>query len=125
MEKVFRRYKQQITELQPIREGVLIIYGIDLGKINDFTVIVGYDSETHRPVSYERFNKIDWEYQMSMIETHVSRTPNHMIFIDSSGIGEPLYDYLKKTGLAVRAITMSSGKNINMKLDGGNQVYCS
>lgn len=118
--EVFRTYKSQITNLQPIsNEGDLIIYGIDLGKINDFTVIVGYDSITRRPVSYERFNKIDWEYQISKIIEHVSKTPNHIVFIDSSGVGEPLYDYLKKSSLTVRAVTISSGKNVNMKIDGG------
>lgn len=116
---VFKTYQRQLTELQPIYSpDNYIVYGIDFGKLQDFTVIVGYDALTCRPVFYERFNKIDWDYQINRIKTIVSKTPNHLVMIDSSGVGEPLYDDLKKSGLCVRAVTMSSGKNINVKLTG-------
>jgi hypothetical protein len=115
---VFRQYVRMVCELDKPNYEESVIFGIDLGKLNDFTVIVGYSQNTWRPIYFDRFNKIDWEYQINRIVEVCSKFPNSIIYIDSSGVGEPLYDSLKKENLLVRAVTLSAGKKINTVIQG-------
>jgi hypothetical protein len=115
---VFRQYTRMVTEVEQPDYDDFVVFGVDLGKLNDFTVIVGYSTSTWKPIYYDRFNKIDWEYQINRISEVCSKFPNHIIYIDSSGVGEPLYDALKKQNLLVRAVTISSGKKINTVVQG-------
>jgi hypothetical protein len=44
-----------------------LIFGVDLGRHNDYTVIMVIDSETHQVVAYDRFSEIGWELQRNRL----------------------------------------------------------
>ncbi len=68
--------------------------GVDLGKHMDFTVITPVDLHTNRVGKPERFNQMDWVLQKSKIETAYHRYNKARIVMDSTGIGDPIYDDL-------------------------------
>jgi len=77
--------------------------GVDLGRHEDFTVITITDKHTLKSQIIERFNKIDWDLQISKIEATARRFNNAEIWLDSTGIGDPVYALLIGKGLNVQA----------------------
>lgn len=75
--------------------------GIDLAKLADFTVITAVDLTTFKCLVAERFNQIDYPLQKSRIQTQYYKFNKSAITIDSTGVGEPIYDDLAAAGLAV------------------------
>jgi hypothetical protein len=70
--------------------------GIDLAKYQDFTVISVIDLHTFHLVKQIHFNKIDWNEQKEMIVKEVKYWNRARTFIDSTGIGDPIIDDLKR-----------------------------
>lgn len=73
--------------------------GVDLAKHADWTVIVILD-DTGRMVYLNRFNKLDWEYQQRLI-MEAARAFRAKVLIDSTGVGDPIFDALKSKGLSL------------------------
>ena len=73
--------------------------GVDLARIADFTVLTVMDG-TGKQVYHERFNQISWERQISSIRTIAVRY-RAPIVLDSTGVGDPIYERLRQSGLAV------------------------
>ena len=98
--QVFRRIKENIHEdeldIQPEKSFTL---GVDLAKYNDFTVLTPFDLNTGKVGRLERFNQIDWNLQKARIEATARRYNNARVKLDSTGLGDPIYDDLRKQGL--------------------------
>lgn len=75
--------------------------GVDLAKANDFTVITPFDLMTFKVGKQERFNQIDYNLQKSKIEAQYFKHFKPQITIDSTGVGEPIYDDLRARQLNV------------------------
>jgi len=73
--------------------------GLDLAKHVDFTVLTILD-EDGRQVYFTRLNKLDWPYQKRLI-IDVVRNYEALLIMDSTGIGDPIYDDLVNEGLGV------------------------
>jgi hypothetical protein len=73
--------------------------GVDLAKVNDFTVITAFDLMTFRVGKQERFNQIDYNLQQAKIEAVYYRYGKPLTHIDSTGVGEPIFDSLTHRGL--------------------------
>lgn len=73
--------------------------GIDLAKFQDFTVLTPIDLHDFKVIKPDRFNQIDYTLQKAKIETHYYRYNKPRTFIDSTGVGEPIYDDLVERGL--------------------------
>lgn len=74
------------------------IMGLDLAKVNDYTVItIGRRGAV---VYYERFNKLSWPVQEKKIVA-VAQKYNAKIIMDSTGIGDPIHDHLCVMGLSI------------------------
>lgn len=69
--------------------------GVDLAKANDFTVITPFDLMTFKVGKQERFNQIDYNLQKSKIEAQYFKFNKGLVRIDSTGVGEPVYDDLR------------------------------
>lgn len=93
----FKRISENIWDgvLKP-EEGVKYQIGVDLAKYQDFTVLTPFDLHTFRAGKQERFNQIDYNLQKSRIENFYLRYNRGEIVIDSTGVGEPIYDDLNK-----------------------------
>lgn len=81
--------------------GETYVMGVDLGKHNDWTVLTVIKKSQNRVVFIERTRNERYPYQKERIKT-VSRNYNRArIIIDSTGLGEPIYDDLFDEGLLV------------------------
>lgn len=76
------------------------IMGVDLGKHNDFTVLTVLDTYNNHVVYIERFNKIDYNLQKERIKAVAARY-HARVLIDSTGVGDPIYEDLRRDNLMV------------------------
>jgi hypothetical protein len=82
----------------PIR-GKRYVMGCDLARVQDFTVVAVLD-ESGRQVHHERFNQISWERQTATID-RIARSYDARVYLDSTGVGDPIYERLRKAGLDI------------------------
>ncbi len=80
--------------------------GVDLAKHVDFTVITVLDKDG-RQVNWKRLNKLDWPYQKTLI-AQVAKAYNAVVLVDSTGVGDPIYDDLRKFGLNISGYKFTS-----------------
>uniref|UniRef100_A0A6M3JBJ3 Putative terminase n=1 Tax=viral metagenome TaxID=1070528 RepID=A0A6M3JBJ3_9ZZZZ len=69
--------------------------GVDLGKRSSFTVIFILDMAGH-VVAYDRFKTVDWTLQVKRVANLGLKYNNARMLLDSTGIGDPIYDFLKQ-----------------------------
>lgn len=77
------------------------VLGVDLAKVNDYTVLTCVDRHTHKVVAWDRFNKIDYPIQKNRIVSLARRYNNARIIIDSTGVGNPITDDLRRESLII------------------------
>jgi hypothetical protein len=106
---VFRGiYKIIGDTLKDVQEGHYYVMGVDLGRVEDFTVITVFDQMTNDLVYFDRFNKIDYPFQKKRIEA-VARRYNHArIMMDSTAVGTPIKQDLEYEGLFIDDIYFSN-----------------
>jgi hypothetical protein len=73
--------------------------GVDLAKHVDFTVLSILDDQGFQ-VHFNRLNQLDWPYQKGLIAETAKRY-GARICMDSTGIGDPIFDDLRNAGLDV------------------------
>jgi hypothetical protein len=71
--------------------------GLDLARLEDFTVITIVDS-TGKQVYFERFNQISWERQIGAVVAAV-KPFNAVVYVDSTGVGDPIFERLLNAGV--------------------------
>jgi phage FluMu gp28-like protein len=82
-------------------KGKSYVMGVDLAKHVDFTVLTVADITNGQVVYWERFNQIDWQFQRDKIE-HVAKLFNDaVIYIDSTGVGDPIVEDLQRKDLII------------------------
>jgi hypothetical protein len=77
------------------------VEGVDLGKHQDFTVVTVFDLTTNELVFMDRFNNVDWSYQRQRIIDIHFRYFRATVILDSTGIGDVVYDDLMDAGVGV------------------------
>ena len=98
---VFRNVRECATgEWQEPVQGAQYYAGLDLAKIEDFTVLVVMDRD-RKVVFVDRFHRIDWSIQVNRIKTSTDRYNRASILVDSTGAGEPIFESLRKAGCRV------------------------
>jgi len=111
---VFRNINQcVIQELhEDPQDGCDYVMSIDLAKHQDFTVIYIADQKTGKVVFQDRFNQIDWGFQKTRIRATYQRFNCREAIIDSTGVGDAIFDDLNNGGMNVRSFKFtSSSKN--------------
>lgn len=101
---VFKKVRECIKgQCEDPRGSVIQNYymGVDLAKLEDFTVICVLNQNGHL-VHFERFNQIDWNFQKAKIINTTERYHNAQVLIDSTGIGDPIYEDLQRKGLRIQ-----------------------
>lgn len=84
------------------------VMGVDLAKHADFTVCVVADQLDKRIVAFDRWNKSDWPLQKARIAGIAARWNDALIHLDSTGIGDVVYDDLRAAGLRVQPYTFTA-----------------
>ena len=79
-----------------------IAFGVDLAKAVDWSVIIGLD-KNGSVCHFERFQK-DWRQTKQVIE-NLPRIP---ILIDSTGVGDPIFEDLQREGVLVTGFKFTS-----------------
>lgn len=92
--------------------------GVDLAKYQDYTVLTLIDLHTFHVLKQERFNQIDWNLQKAKIEAMYHKYGKPLIYMDSTGVGDPIYDDLVKRGLRIEGykFTEASRKDLLINL---------
>ena len=90
-----------IEEKQKYIPGHKYQMGVDLAKYQDYSVITLIDLHTFEVLKQERFNQIDWSLQKAKIEAIYHKFDRPLIYMDSTGVGDPIYEDLFKAGLRV------------------------
>ena len=114
---VFRGVREIISDdcLEDVTDHRYLL-GVDLGKHEDFTVLIVLDKYSHKVVYFDRFKKIHWPLQKERIMSIAKRYNNARIIIDSTGLGDPISDDLKHKGLLVDDFKIS-GKSKQQLID--------
>jgi hypothetical protein len=96
---VFRNVRELATgEWQAPKSGESYCAGLDLAKVEDFTVLVIMNSR--REVVYvDRFHRLDWSIQTTRIQAALDRFHSPRVHVDSTGAGEPVLETLRKAGI--------------------------
>lgn len=87
-------------------EGRRYVVGCDLAKTQDFTVLIALDELGHVR-GFDRFRQIDWEFQKERIKNFVAQY-SAVLVVDSTGVGDPIYDSLFRDGLRVEGFKFTS-----------------
>ncbi len=87
--------------------------GVDLAKHSDFTVIFVIDLDAIRNddqvrgivtphiCGFQRLNTLNWDLQMDLIAQTSALYGGAPVLIDSTGIGDPIHDFLRARGVPV------------------------
>ena len=76
---------------------------VDLAKHQDFTVCYIADQNTKTVVYQDRFNQIDWGFQKTRILNLYQKYECKEAIIDSTGVGDAIFDDLQRAGMNVRS----------------------
>lgn len=111
---VYDDRNSDIEERWGYKPGKLYRLGVDLGKHQDFTVITPIDLNTFKVGPIERFNQMDWPLQKSKIETQYYKYGKSEIRMDSTGLGDPIYDDLTDKGLKISPYVFTEKSRENL-----------
>ena len=116
---VFRGISRVMTAQpkEPIT-GHVYVMGVDLAKVQDYTVIAIYDRENRAQVYQDRFNHLNWGYQKQKIIALSKHYNDALVVVDASGLGDPIAEDLAMAGVPVDPFkfTNSSKKELVEKL---------
>jgi hypothetical protein len=97
--QVFRNVRDCATgTLQDPRPDETYYAGLDLAKVEDFTVLVIVTRKCE-VVFVDRFHRLDWEIQVARIKAATERYHSPRTLVDSTGQGEPIYESLRREGV--------------------------
>ncbi len=108
---VFRRVLEAATATPATPDahrGHRLVIGVDWGKSRDFTAISAVCASCRRQVALDRFNRIDYAFQVRRLEALVADwggPQNVVIYAEANAMGEPVIEQLRRAGLAVTAFT--------------------
>jgi phage FluMu gp28-like protein len=105
---VFKGIQQCISGgIEQYRREKTYVTGVDLAKVDDFTVLTTICREDRHVVAQERFNQIDWAIQKERILAHCDKYKS-MAVVDATGVGSPIVEDLQRQGLSVLPFQISS-----------------
>lgn len=92
-------------------------FGVDWGKQNDFTVISVWDIAEGREVYLDRFNQIDYQFQLGRLRALYDRYKPIIIVAEENSMGGPLVDAIRRAGLPVRPFTTTNATKADVIQD--------
>ena len=120
---VFRNVRECMTAKPhdpntPEHQDELYVMGVDLAKVQDWTVIRVYSRKTNELVYSDRFQKLEWPFQKKKIQAVSQHFHKALAIVDATGIGDPICDDLLRSGVPVEPfkITEQTKKELIEKL---------
>ncbi|TAJ21996.1 MAG: hypothetical protein EPO68_03950 [Planctomycetota bacterium] len=106
---VFRYVREAATgEFEEPIAGNYYTGGLDLAKVEDYTVLTIIDKHGH-VVFLDRFHRLDWSLQVARVKAAVSRYKCMRVFVDTTGIGDPVHEMLRAHDIHAEAYTLTAG----------------
>ncbi len=93
------------------KPGRSYVTGVDLARIEDYTVIITMCRETRHVVNMQRCNDVDWNVQKEMIIDEVNKYQS-MAIVDATGVGDPIFEDLRRAGVNAKPFKIN---NVNKK----------
>ncbi len=112
-----------------MHRGHTIVMGVDWGKQNDYTAISVFCATCGKEVQKDRFNQIDYAFQVQRLKALSGRWAPATILVETNAMGEPLFEQLVREGLPVRGFqTTASTKpplieNLALALERGEAKW--
>jgi hypothetical protein len=126
---VFRRIRDCVGgALEEPHPNKRYVMGVDLAKHEDFTVICILDQNGHL-CRLERFSQLDWVFQSKKIVETALRYNNARILIDSTGVGDPIYDNLRRANVSVEGYKFTNAskkdliENLSIQIENHTITY--
>lgn len=99
---VFKNIENAVSgELEKPQDGEEYLFGIDLARSFDATVLVGFKVSTNHLVYYERIKDRTWEAQKNLIAGTLASYHGARAIVDATGVGDSFTEELMRMGLAV------------------------
>ena len=92
---------------KPQRSEVYCI-GVDLARTEDFTAISVFNRKKNNQVYFYRARNENWESQMQRIEMVSKSYNNSIVYIDATGLGNPIVEELIRRGIACEPINLTN-----------------
>jgi len=93
---VFRNVTSHVDKtITPYVQGQTVNVGCDLAKHQDFTVLAAV-RQNGDVVRMDRFGELDWVFQQRRIVEFCRNMGGAALLLDSSGVGDPIFDDLKR-----------------------------
>lgn len=101
---IFRRVREAATATrqESKQDGHRYVFGVDWGKLNDFTVVAVVDSTTKELVALDRSNRVDYALQVGRLTALWEKFTPDAIYAEQNSMGEPLIEELQRKNLPVQ-----------------------
>lgn len=102
--EVFRHIDRATTadEQQSAQPGHQYVFGIDFGRLEDYTVVSVMDVTEQSIVYIDRYNTIDWSMQVDRIAALYERFQPTVIIAERNSMGDPIINTLYERSLPVQ-----------------------
>ena len=94
--------------MEPPLIGEKYVVGCDLGKAEDFTVVCVIRRSSRALVHIKRFKGLNWESQVAEVVAVSRHYYDAPVWLDRSGLGDPISDRLFALGVPVRGYIFTS-----------------
>lgn len=84
------------------------VMGVDWARSYDWTVLSVIDVTAKRQVAMERFNQIDYQFQLGRLKALYELWKPYSVIAEANAMGTPLIEQLQRSGLPVRAFTTTA-----------------
>lgn len=112
----FRRVDENTYKTEEYQPKELAMYqlGVDLAKYNDFTVISPFNLNDFHLQKQDSFNQMDYNLQKARIENAYLRYNKGRIVMDSTGVGEPIFDDLYARGMNIEPFRFNKSSRTDL-----------
>jgi hypothetical protein len=83
------------------------VIGVDLARFHDYTVVTIADRWTNEVKRVEKWGETDYPFQKKKIKALAEEYNNAEVYVDSSGVGRPVYEDLFQAGLFIKDFSLS------------------
>jgi hypothetical protein len=95
----------------------MLIVGLDLGQVHDFTALAVLEVTGERPRRtyaarhLERWRGLSYPAQVARVQTrmHTPELREVELLVDQTGVGRPVVDALRAAGLSLRGVSIHGG----------------
>lgn len=77
------------------------VFGVDFGKVEDFTSIKVIDCDTSEQVATDRISQIDYHFQVGRLKAMAALFNPDVLVAEANAMGGPLIETLQREGLPV------------------------